>query len=165
MTEETASILREPIGRASIGLTPELLAVAVRIDGILYRRHPNGGGWVADTAIVDSTAYVGFFACISGRAQVRDRVQIDGRAIVTDYAVLEGDALVYDAAWIGGHTHVHGNARISGASVVEMSAEVFENAWVAGVTVSGSARVYGDAWVMAGSYGDGDDITEVIAEV
>ena len=29
------------------------------INGVVYRRHLNGGGWVAETARVDKTAYVG----------------------------------------------------------------------------------------------------------
>ena len=33
-------------------------------------RHVNGGGWVADTARVDATAYVGPMAQVSGEAWV-----------------------------------------------------------------------------------------------
>jgi len=33
-------------------------------------RHPNGGGWVAETAHVGDTAYVGLRARVSGYAQV-----------------------------------------------------------------------------------------------
>ena len=33
-------------------------------------QHPNGGGWVADTAHVDDTAYVGIDAREIGRAHV-----------------------------------------------------------------------------------------------
>ena len=33
-------------------------------------RHPNGGGWVADTARVDDSAYIGPAAQVFGNAQV-----------------------------------------------------------------------------------------------
>lgn len=39
-------------------------------------RHKNGGGWVADTATVDSSAYVGF------RARVYDNAWVCGDAQV-----------------------------------------------------------------------------------
>ena len=36
------------------------------------RKHPNGGGWVADTATVSETAYVGPEAMVFGNAEVYD---------------------------------------------------------------------------------------------
>ena len=41
-------------------------------------QHPNGGGWVADTATVSETAYVG------PGAKVTDYAEVTGRAVVTD---------------------------------------------------------------------------------
>lgn len=41
-------------------------------------RHPNGGGWVADTATVEETAYVGADARVSGSALVEGGVQLLG---------------------------------------------------------------------------------------
>jgi len=35
---------------------------------VLAHKHPNGGGWVANTADVDDTAFVGPNACVSGSA-------------------------------------------------------------------------------------------------
>jgi len=43
-------------------------------------QHPNGGGWVADTAIVDATAYVG------PNARVYDNARVYGDARVYDNA-------------------------------------------------------------------------------
>ncbi len=45
-------------------------------------KHPNGGGWVADTASVADTAYVGPDAWVFGKAQVGD-AQVFGYARVT----------------------------------------------------------------------------------
>lgn len=70
------------------------------------RRHPNGGGWVAQTATVADTAYVGPGAMVLGRAKVLDQ------AIIEDYAVVDGDAVV------------SGHGRVSGQAVVGKSARV-----------------------------------------
>jgi len=48
-------------------------------------QHPNGGGWVADTATVSETAYVG------------------PDAKVYDNAVVSGDAWVYGNDWVSGN--------------------------------------------------------------
>ena len=84
-------------------------SVELVIDGIYYRRHPNGGGWVAETAKVAPTAFVGIFALICDTAQVSDNAEIFGRACVyghakvCDNAKVHEDALVYDDAEIYGH--------------------------------------------------------------
>jgi len=71
-------------------------------------KHPNGGGWVADTAKVDETAYVGRDARVYGDARVYDNAMIGG------YARVYGDAQVYDNAMIGGYAMVYGNATVGG---------------------------------------------------
>lgn len=43
-------------------------------------KHPNGGGWVADTAYVDETVYVGRDARVSGYARVYGVKRSDGYA-------------------------------------------------------------------------------------
>lgn len=40
------------------------------IDGVRYLRHVNGGGWVAETAQVADSAFVGLFAQVCDTAQV-----------------------------------------------------------------------------------------------
>ena len=42
----------------------------ITLDGVKFHRHPNGGGWVADTAKVANTAFVGLFARVYGNAEV-----------------------------------------------------------------------------------------------
>jgi hypothetical protein len=44
---------------------------------VAAHQHPNGGGWVADTASVESTALVKLGAQVSGDAQVSGHA--DGR--------------------------------------------------------------------------------------
>jgi hypothetical protein len=59
-------------------------------------QHPNGGGWVADTATVAITAYVGPDAHVFGDAKVCD------------------DARVFGNAWVSGNAHawVASNAQV-----------------------------------------------------
>ena len=60
-----------------------------------WHRHPNGGGWVQDTAHVDDTAYVGPDAQVSGSARV------------------------YGSAWVSGSARVYGSARVCGSAWVK----------------------------------------------
>ena len=70
-------------------------------------KHPNGGGWVADTAHVDDTAYVADTAKVYGNAQVFEN------AYVADTAKVSGKAVV------SGYAHVFGNVHVSGSAIVE----------------------------------------------
>ena len=57
-------------------------------------QHPNGGGWVANTATVDSTAYVDGDARVSGNAQVFGNAQVSGNAWVLNPLEINGSAHV-----------------------------------------------------------------------
>ncbi len=83
-----------------------------------WHRHPNGGGWVQDTASVDGTAHIG------------------------PDAEVYGNARVFGAAWVFGAARVSGAAEVFGAAQVFGAARVFENA-----EVCGNAWVYGNARV------------------
>ena len=72
-----------------------------------WHRHPNGGGWVQDTASVDETAHIGPDAEVSGAAQVCGNAQVYGNARVC------GAAEVYGAARVSGNAQVYGNAWVS----------------------------------------------------
>src|SRR5208282_837386 len=74
-------------------------------------QHPNGGGWVANTAKAEPSAYVGPNAQVSGDARV------SGNAQVFD------NAQAYGNAWVFGDARVYGDARVSG------NARVCDNAW------------------------------------
>jgi hypothetical protein len=93
-------------------------------------KHPNGGGFVADSAKADATAYVGPNALVLGRAKVL------GQARVLDYAVVRDDATVQDRAVVRGH------ATVGGRSVVKEDARLSDYAWVQeGATLAGHGRV------------------------
>lgn len=56
------------------------------------KRHPNGGGWVADTATVDESAYVGPNAMVLDKAKVLDH------AVIEDFVIVYGNAVFKDNA-------------------------------------------------------------------
>lgn len=101
-------------------------------------QHPKGGGWVAETAHVDETCYVGPYAVVYGNAQ------ITGSAIINDYAKVYGDAKVYGNAKVYGDAQVfdtaqvYGNARVSGKAKIYENSRVMDNA-----IVYDNAQVYG----------------------
>ena len=65
------------------------------LDGIEGRRHPNGGGWVAASAEVANSAYVGPDALVLGGAKVLDQAAIE------DFAVVRGPGAV-----VSGHAKI-----------------------------------------------------------
>jgi len=103
---------------------------------VFAHRHYHGQGWVADTAIVADTAYVGPLASVFDMA------------IVSGHASISGNARVYEQAHVSGHASIHGDAMIYGTAEVSGHAEVFGRArvyWKA--EVSGHRQVAGDARV------------------
>jgi len=76
-------------------------------------RHANGGGWVAESATVAPTAYVGKHCMVLDGAKVLDNASIEAYAIVSgpevvikDNAKVYGKAMVYGAAEISGYARV-----------------------------------------------------------
>lgn len=69
-------------------------------------KHPNGGGWVADSAKVSDKAYVGPEAQVFGEAEVYGKVAVSGKAMVYGNARVSGDA------WVYGNVVVSGGARV-----------------------------------------------------
>src|ERR1039458_3377727 len=57
-------------------------------------QHSNGRGWVANTASVSDTVYVGPYALVYGHAELSERVRVEGTAQVSGHAKLSGDVLV-----------------------------------------------------------------------
>ena len=65
-----------------------------------WHRHPNGGGWVQDTASVDETAHIGPDAQVYGNARVSETAWVSGDARVS------GNAEVFGAAQVSAPRHV-----------------------------------------------------------
>lgn len=126
---------------------------------VAAHNHPKGGGLVADTVMIDETAYVGPYAMVYGNARVYGEARIDGYAKVYGNAFVSGNAKVYGDAQVFGEAVVRDNARISGNAKVYGKAKISESAQVFGdaevydnAIVRQSAEVYEDARV----YGEAD---------
>ncbi|MGN6642412.1 MAG: DUF6055 domain-containing protein [Verrucomicrobiota bacterium] len=91
-------------------------------------QHTNGGGWVANTATVDGTAYVG------PNAQVLNTAQVKNYARIEEFAVVRNNAQVRDQAVVSGHAMVYENAQVYGNAKVRDWAMIF-----------GYAELFGDA--------------------
>jgi len=130
--------------------------------------HSNGGGFVAATATVASTVYVGPKAVVVGTANVTGNVRISGKAVVKDNARVQGNAIVDGFAVVGGNALVSENAKVTdfarvnngaqilGSAIIRGSASVFnstinslavvkDNASMWGANLSGNIIVGGDA--------------------
>jgi carbonic anhydrase/acetyltransferase-like protein (isoleucine patch superfamily) len=115
-------------------------------------RHQNGGGWVANTATVASSAYVGPDAAVFQQATVKDAASIDGTAWVLGQAVVTDNARIRGDAEVSGEARVEGDALISGSSYVTDRAVVRDHA-----VVSGNARVDEDSVVGGNTKVRGED--------
>ena len=84
-------------------------------------RHENGNGWVADTAMVEDSCYIGIDALVYGDARVC------------------GNARVYGDALVCGDARVYGNARVCGGARVCGDADLFV---VQGIAEWGTATFF-----------------------
>lgn len=135
--------------------------------------HSNGGGFVASSARVASSAYVGPFArvlggTVEGQARIEDRTIVKGgtvrdNAVVKDNAMVaggtvSGSAVVSDNAAVWGGT-VTDNGTADGCANVNRitirdNARLGGNCYVlANVTISGSAQLLGDGEIVVNKSG------------
>lgn len=116
-----------------------------------YKRHKNGGGLVATTAMVCSDCYIGQNAKVSGNARVL------GKAAVFDRANVYGEATVYGSAKISGDALVFGSALVGEKATVCEDAVLYGNAMVSGcATISGYAEISGSGKVRGSAIVSGD---------
>ena len=88
-------------------------------------KNPDGstGGWVAETAKVAPTVFVGKDAKVYGNAKVFGKAVVSGNAVVSGDAKVFGKAVVSGKAVVYGNAEVFGNAEVSGNAVVSGKAE------------------------------------------
>ena len=109
-------------------------------------KHPNGDGWVADTASVEDTFFVGH------RTRVYGNARLEGTGNLFD------DAQVFGNAYISGRNPtICGTSKIYGNAKIKDEAFIRDSIWIAGnVTVQGSSilqggvRLFND-WVIGDS--------------
>ncbi len=114
--------------------------------------HPNGGGWVANSAKVSDSVYVSpdamviDSAVVSGNARIEDSAVVGGSASVSGNAVIGGHAAVFGGGWVYGPSGwEQGSVRVDGNAVIGDSAVVSNSC-----TVTGNARVLQKAFVTDG---------------
>ena len=126
--------------------------------------HANGGGFVAHTAKVDATAFVGPDARVLGEskvlgharildgavvmesATVSDRAEVSGGTVVLGNATVSDDARVRGFAFVGGNAKVRERARVADLADLQEDQDVAGDAWLRGVTAPlGNSRIGGYA--------------------
>lgn len=124
---------------------------------VFAHRHDNGNGWVADTAKVNESVYVGprseifNFARVSGGCRLEGLSRIYGHAEVSGSVILKKTAQIYGRSRVVDLAQLHDNSSISGHATVSGNTQLFDTAaicdrtTVAGSRISGSARIWGDA--------------------
>lgn len=141
--------------------------------------HSNGGGWVADTASVADSVYVGPDAMVLGSAALTGNVRVEDYAVVagsttasdnvviSGHAIVDGGGMIYDNGWKFGSVELSGNAVISDGAVVTNSckvsgnAKILQKAYLAeAVTASDNAVIKGMSYV----YGKGSYSGDVILD-
>lgn len=114
--------------------------------------HSNGGGWVASTASVDASAYVGPHAkvlgnaTVSGNARIEDFAVVKGGATISGNAVIKENALVFANAKVYGDAVVSGEARVFNNCDVSGNAFITDNAFAVNTTITDNAILCGNAW-------------------
>ena len=118
-----------------------------------FHRHPNGGGWVENTAMADETVVVEEGAAICDNARVKGNTSVCNNAMVCGNALVDESAHIGGEAKVSGNAEVFGNARVFGDAHVYESAKVFQDArirgdtWLKGnVTVRKYTYLYGSEW-------------------
>tara|TARA_R110001592_G_scaffold16881_1_gene71359 strand:+ start:32631 stop:33200 length:570 start_codon:yes stop_codon:yes gene_type:complete len=91
---------------------------------VLAHQHFNGLGWVADTAQVDDTAFVGLKARVFGLAVVLDEAVVKGSAEVSGYAIVKDCACVKGHSVVRGSSVIKDHAEISGYAFVASHIEI-----------------------------------------
>jgi hypothetical protein len=136
---------------------------------IAGKPHPNGGGFVADTAKVDATAWVGPHARVLGRAkvtgnariedfgEVRDEAQVSDRAVVSGYGLVWQRGKLAEDARVGDYGMVSESASVSGkARVIEYASANGRNRVSGTATFRGRAVSWDDREVSGSAILDGD---------
>ncbi|MCA9313477.1 hypothetical protein KDA08_04170 [Candidatus Saccharibacteria bacterium] len=136
MTEKAKSVVVRVINEPSIKAT--MIAVGntkveeVKVEEVFdfddgngpvpAKRHknPDGsiGGWVANTAQVVPTAFVGKNAVVFGYAKVSGKARVYEGARVYDCAEIYENAQVYGYARVHGKARIHADAQVYGTACV-----------------------------------------------
>jgi hypothetical protein len=155
------------------------LAGCAPIDVLAHKRpasggkaHPNGGGFVATGAQVDSSAYVGPNAQISGNSKVLGNARIEDYAVVNDstvrdHAIVSGHALVEGNSLVQDHAKVRDWGRAIEGATIKDYGKVIEHGTQAKKVLAGYSTIKGVAHsfgnvsgnsMVDGSYAKGNEV-------
>jgi len=127
---------------------------------VFAHKHDNGKGWVADTAKVDDSVYVGPRCGVFNNAIVKGLVRLEGCARISGSAVVSGGvfmnkeshiygkAVVRDTTKLFDSSRVFGSAHVSGTSLLHDKSQICESAQAFSVTLRGEAKISGNAFVV-----------------
>jgi UDP-3-O-[3-hydroxymyristoyl] glucosamine N-acyltransferase len=105
-----------------------------------WHRHPNGGGWVENTAKVEDSAKVEKYGLVAQHAFLGPYGSVTDRAIIYQNAYVNG--FVSDDAEVYGYTFILEKARITKRAVVCENANIGKEAQVTDqAIVSGRAKI------------------------
>jgi len=137
--------------------------------GVSGKAHPNGGGFVADSAKVEPTAYVGPDAMVLGSAKVMGSARIEDYAVVMDNAVVKDSARVSGHALVSGNAQVYDHGKVRDWATVQNNWKVYENGRAleraylrdkgelhGSATIKGNTHDFGGADVRGYAIKDGD---------
>jgi NDP-sugar pyrophosphorylase family protein len=128
------------------------------------KRHVNGRGWVAQTAVVEDSVYVGprceVFenAYISGKVRLEGKARVCGKATISGHAIIKqnafvcGKACVSDVAIIGENARINGYAVVSGTSRVFGSTTISDNAQVISSTFRDNPVIAGRTVIIRSNF-------------
>lgn len=103
-------------------------------------RHANGKGWVARTAVVEDSVYIG------------PNCEVYHNAYVSGDVKLKGNAKIFGNSTVSGNVRVEQNGMIFGRAVVRDNVRVFNNARIMGnAHVSGNSRLIDHSTVSDGA--------------
>ncbi|MCX6343585.1 MAG: DUF6055 domain-containing protein [Armatimonadetes bacterium] len=139
--------------------TPYL--IIPNLPNVAHTHHANGGGFKANTATVDATAYVGPNAAVYdtakvlGNARIEDYAVVYSTAQVRDNAIVSGHAIVRDSAQVYGYAKVRDWAMVNSRSKVYENGRVIEHGYISDDTlIHGDAVIKGCTWEFNPASGD-----------
>ncbi|MBI2606750.1 MAG: hypothetical protein HYW49_11795 [Deltaproteobacteria bacterium] len=120
-------------------------------------KHPNGGGYVADTAYVDKYAYIAPGVSVCDRAQIHGAVFVSGFSEITHDAMIvqegDGEIAITGNVIIRGRAQVRGMVRISGDAEIRGDAKVLDWAHITGAAdIGGNVTIKDWALISGNGY-------------
>ena len=130
----------------------EVLGRTKTVDG---HYHINGGGFVAQTAHVEDTVYVGKSAMVLENSNLKDKVRvmdqarvfgsskIDGKSVISGNSLVGGNSNISDQTEISGHSMAIGNIQATGKTRITDYAQAFGEVKIRSGVLSGSSETLG----------------------